>query len=375
MSNTSSLSYWTYNSSAINRYFPIPLLIFGTFGNILNILIFTRKTLRKNSCVQYLLSTSIVSILILYIGLMSRLLNGYNLDYTSYSSILCKIRYFISYLCLYCTSWFITLGCFDRFCSSSTSVFLRNFCKQKIVYRAISSVIILGCLIFAESIYCFNNGNMNSVASCYTISIQCQIVDGLLLMIFYTTIPILLMIIFGFLTLKNIRQSRRQVRLAKIEPRLNTSMTQNGSIRIVPNTIKDTFSSGVNTKIRKQDLQIITMLFVQCTQKCEYNTGIAGQTGISGSSLNLLYYPVSVIVDTNKNLYISNFGTSSIIQWTIESSYGSVIVGTSSYGISINQLYQQYHFKFDSDGSIIVPDSGNNRIQKFSIICSKFQFI
>ncbi|CAF1350860.1 unnamed protein product, partial [Adineta ricciae] len=210
MSNTSYPSYWTYNASAINRYFPIPLLIFGTFGNILNILIFTRKTLRKNSCVQYLLSTSIVSVLTLYIGLMSRLLNGYNLDYTSYSSTLCKIRYFMSYLCLYCTSWFITLGCFDRFCSSSVSVFLRNFCKQKIVYRAISTVIILGCFIFAETIYCFNNGNLNSVASCYTISVQCQIIDGLLLMIFYTTIPIVLMITFGFLTLKNIRQSRRQ---------------------------------------------------------------------------------------------------------------------------------------------------------------------
>ncbi|UJR38764.1 hypothetical protein I4U23_031429 [Adineta vaga] len=161
--NTTSISYWTYYSSTFNRFFPIPLLIFGTFGNIINILVFTRKTLRKNSCVQYLLSTTIVSLLALYIGLMSRLLNGFNLDYTSSSSILCKIRYFLSYLCLYCTSWFITLGCFDRFCSSSTSVSFRNLCNQKTVYKTISMVIFSGCFIFGETIYCFNNGNVNTL--------------------------------------------------------------------------------------------------------------------------------------------------------------------------------------------------------------------
>ncbi|CAF1581761.1 unnamed protein product [Adineta ricciae] len=287
MSNTSSPSYWTYKASAINRYFPVPLLILGTFGNILNnILIFARKTLRKNSCVQYLLSSSIVSVFTLYIGLMSRLLNGYNLDYTSYSSTLCKIRYFISYLCLYCTSWFITLGCFDRFCSSSVSVFLRNFCKQKIVYRAISAVIILGCFIFAETIYCFNNGNFNSVASCYTISVQCQVIDGLLLMIFYTTIPIVLMITFDFLTLKNIRQSRRQVRSVKTEQILDTSMIQN-------------VSSKANTKIRKKDLQIITMLLVQ-----------VGTIIIFSSPMGFYKFYASLTAHTEKSLQhkeIENF--------------------------------------------------------------------
>ncbi|UJR07314.1 hypothetical protein I4U23_011602 [Adineta vaga] len=250
LETNSTTSYWTYSSSKINRYFPIPLLILGTFGNILNIVIFTRKTLRKNSCVQYLLATTIVSLLALYIGLMSRLLNGYNLDYTSYSSILCKIRYFLSYLCLYCTSWFITLACFDRFCSSSTSISLRNLCNQKTVYKTIATVTLSGCLIFGETIYCFDNGNLNTVASCYTVSVQCQIADGLLLMIFFTTIPVFSMITFGYLTLRNIRQSRRRITTANINPNLNQDLSN----------IQKSSSSA---RIRKQDLQIMTMLFVQ----------------------------------------------------------------------------------------------------------------
>ena len=262
MSNVSSLSYLAYSSSAINRYLPIPLFIFGTFGNALNIYVFTRKALRKNSCVQYLLATSIVSIFALYIGMMSRLLNGYGLDYTTYSAILCKIRYFFTYLSLYCTSWFITLGCFDRFCSSSTSASLRNLCNGRIVGRTLVAVIAFGCVIFAETLYCFSNGNVNSVASCYTISVECQVVDGLLLMIFFTAIPICLMITFGCLTLRNIRTSRRQVTVARTDPRLNMSGIPNIQM-VVSKTMTDPLSLTKDTKVRKQDLQIITMLLVQ----------------------------------------------------------------------------------------------------------------
>ncbi|CAF1406682.1 unnamed protein product [Adineta ricciae] len=239
--SSSSSSYWNWSSAIINRYVPIPLLIIGTFGNILNIIIFTRKTLRKNSCVQYLLSTTVVSLLVLYIGLITRFLNGYNLDYTSYFSILCKIRYFLTYLLLYCSSWFITLACFDRYCSSSLSASLRNLCNQKIVYRSIYVVTFVGCLIYVEAFYCFNNGHVDSVGSCYTTSTACQVVDGLLLMIFFTTIPICLMIIFSYLTLRNRRRSRRQVATTNQSPSESIPRTQ----------------------VRKQDLQIMTMLFVQ----------------------------------------------------------------------------------------------------------------
>ena len=129
--NSSSLLHWSVTSSAINRYIPLPLLICGTFGNLINILVFTRKPLRENSCVQYLLASTIGSFFALYVGMMARLLNGYGQDYTSYSSALCKIRYFITYLSLAGTSWFISFGCIDRYCSSSKSVQLRSWCKNK----------------------------------------------------------------------------------------------------------------------------------------------------------------------------------------------------------------------------------------------------
>lgn len=259
MSNSSlSLLHWSATSSAINRYMPLPLFIFGTFGNLLNILVFTRKTLRKNSCVQYLLASTIGSCFALYVGMMSRMLNGYGHDYTLYSSALCKIRYFITYLSLTTTSWFISFGCIDRYCSSSKSVQLRSWCKTKIAVRVVSAIVLAGSLIFLETFYCFNTGQTGTIAACYSINVRCQVIDGLFLMIFYTTVPICLMIVFGSLTLKNIRQSRQ-----RIVP-TSGSITAGGERRVKNELTVATATPGFSTtKVKKRDLQVLTMLLVQ----------------------------------------------------------------------------------------------------------------
>jgi hypothetical protein len=55
----------------INRIL-IPLQIaFGTFGNLFNIIVFTRPNLRTNPCVTYFLVNSINSMLVLYIALLT----------------------------------------------------------------------------------------------------------------------------------------------------------------------------------------------------------------------------------------------------------------------------------------------------------------
>ncbi|CAF0776801.1 unnamed protein product, partial [Adineta ricciae] len=54
----------------------------------------------------------------------------------------------------------------------------------------------------------------------------------------------------------------------------------------------------------------------------------------------------------------------------VGSSFGTLIVGTLSSGSLSNQLLSPYNFKFDSDGSILVADYGNSRVQKFSFVCS-----
>ncbi len=99
---------------------------------------------------------------------------------------------------------------------------------------------------------------------------------------------------------------------------------------------------------------------------------VAGITGYYGSGLNQLWYPITLMVDNNQNMYIVDQGNSRILQWTIGASSGMIIAGDVTYGTQATQLDSPYDIKFDSSGSLYVTDTSNNRIQKYLISCRKF---
>jgi sugar lactone lactonase YvrE len=95
---------------------------------------------------------------------------------------------------------------------------------------------------------------------------------------------------------------------------------------------------------------------------------VAGN-GTAGSSSTQLSHPTQIIVDTNDYMYISEVGNAHITRWPPNSNYGECIAacnGTS--GTASTQLNGPQSLAFDSDGSLYVSDSLNNRIQKFQIL-------
>lgn len=103
------------------------------------------------------------------------------------------------------------------------------------------------------------------------------------------------------------------------------------------------------------------------------NSGItvAGRTGIFGNELSLLFYPSTLVLDSNGFMFILDSGNNRIVRWIKESSSGMIIAGISSYGNLPSQLYFPSSFKIDRNGNLIVADTFNNRIQKFSVSCGK----
>ncbi|CAF1440090.1 unnamed protein product [Adineta steineri] len=99
-------------------------------------------------------------------------------------------------------------------------------------------------------------------------------------------------------------------------------------------------------------------------------TTIAGQSGVSGSALNQLSYPYTLTMDTNKSLYIVDSGNNRIVLWLLGSTSGIVIAGLGIPGVLPSQLYNPYSVRLDSTGALIVNDHFNNRIQRFSVLCS-----
>ncbi|CAF1216672.1 unnamed protein product [Adineta steineri] len=100
-------------------------------------------------------------------------------------------------------------------------------------------------------------------------------------------------------------------------------------------------------------------------------TTVAGQSsGVSGSALNQLNYPDALTMDTNKSLYIVDSGNNRIVLWLLGSTSGIVIAGLGIIGVLPSQLYNPYGVRLDSTGAVIVADRNNNRIQRFAVLCS-----
>ncbi|CAF1261812.1 unnamed protein product [Adineta ricciae] len=97
---------------------------------------------------------------------------------------------------------------------------------------------------------------------------------------------------------------------------------------------------------------------------------VAGQTGNCNNGYNQLCYPGAVVGDENGYIYIVDSSNDRIMRWMVGSSYGTVVAGSSTFGVLPNQLYRPKNLRLDSTGAVLVVDIENNRIQKFALLCA-----
>lgn len=212
MSNTSSLVNLvaTFNSVLWSfHYVILPICyILGNIGNCLNLVIFSQRSSRENSCLIYFLFASIINIFILNFGLILRILRGiWNIDPALQFLWFCKWRtYFVSniFLIYRCT---ILLACVDRMCASSRSAWMRMLSRPKVAYRLIAISWVL-CMIYFIPSFVFQSitygqciAPPGSVYATYlTISTLCQ----------SFLIP-LVMITCGLITVRHLKLMRTHV--------------------------------------------------------------------------------------------------------------------------------------------------------------------
>lgn len=187
-------------------YGPIILLIIGIIGCLCNFLTFTSKRLAKNSCAFYFLCSTIFEFLSITFGLSTRLFAdhfGSNLQNTN--RYYCKFRaYFVSTIPLIAT-YFILLSSIDRCMSSSIHVRLRSFTQIKMAYRSMIIVIIIGLISCSHILISYDLR-----PKCKTLHGSYGIFDGMFAVVWLGIIPHILMLIFSFITLMNIRRLKQR---------------------------------------------------------------------------------------------------------------------------------------------------------------------
>ena len=88
--------------------------------------------------------------------------------------------------------------------------------------------------------------------------------------------------------------------------------------------------------------------------------------GVNGSSSTLLTYPTGVTLDSMGNLYVTDYGNHRIQLFLAGQTNGSTIAGvTGTLGAASNQLYYPYSVVLDNQLNLYVADSYNHRIQNF----------
>ena len=191
------------------------LMIIGTLSSLMNVIIYRSRKFRLNSCIFYLLCSTIFDwIYLLTSGLIrlneSRIMDMFNRNELN---LFCKIRIYILVLTPTLSTCYLMLASLDRCFSTSSSTKWRNFSEEKVGWKISLFTFIFFVLINSHILSSYQIGEDS-------IGIRC-IPSGKIYRIFFSifvllTNPfVLYLMMFGctMITLIRIRRSRIRMNL------------------------------------------------------------------------------------------------------------------------------------------------------------------
>ncbi|CAF1276458.1 unnamed protein product [Adineta ricciae] len=133
---------------------------------------------------------------------------GYGVPVNSVSPWFCKIRYYIFYVAAANARYNLIFASVDRYFCSSPNLLRRRLSSSKIAVRVITMNCVIWLLFYIQVLIIFDVDNDKC---------RIHVVQLMTYFSFYITVengffPIVPMLLFGILTIQNIRQSRRRVR-------------------------------------------------------------------------------------------------------------------------------------------------------------------
>ncbi|CAF4155889.1 unnamed protein product, partial [Adineta steineri] len=197
-----------YIGQQITIYGGIFIFITGSSGNLMSILVFSSvRNYRTTPCTFYFLIASIFNIIYLANNLISRIVStGYGIDLTKTSLSWCKLRVYIgnsvTLISLSCSC----LATIDQFFVTSRNANLRRFSNMKLTYRILLIISLISCLHGIPILLFYNISSITK--TCINTNAGYAIYTPIYGTAVLCFIPVIIMIIFGYLTYYNINSIR-----------------------------------------------------------------------------------------------------------------------------------------------------------------------
>ena len=265
------------------------LLLIGTINCLFNLIIFTRKKLRKNPCSICLIAFNISCFLLLYFSFLPAILQiGFDIEPGSSNLIYCRTRYYFGFVFACLPPFYLILASIDRTLITSSNARIRQISNQSFIYKCLISLTLFWILFHIHAFF-----HTNIIQFGYNLFV-CYFDPGLytILTSYYTLIvngilPPILLAIFAFLTMRNLHHSQ--------------SMNFNGTVHSEKNLqlIRMLFTE-IFICILFDFIHPSVLLYKQITQYNEktYEITIIDQFILSLSTF-ILHIPYSVSFYTN----------------------------------------------------------------------------
>lgn len=185
----------------------VSLIALGSFGCLCNILIFTSRQLRGNSCAFYFLCTAMVELSILGFGGITRLATEhFGSGLINYNQAFCKIRGYLNTTMSTISMYFVLLATIDRCMATSTHARCRAFSQIKVARRAAFTTTIILMALNVHNLVFFGLYPL-----CVPQPGAYSLFYSIYLMIHTSILPDGSILIFTLLTLRHVRQTRFRI--------------------------------------------------------------------------------------------------------------------------------------------------------------------
>ena len=129
------------------------LILVGTFGNFLSILVLVRKSMRSSTTMFYLTALSFGDLFTLYTGLLRYWIEAFDqVDIRNKTDAGCKIHTFLVYFSLDFTVWILVAVTLERWLCVSLPFRAKRICSLK-MSRIV--VIVIICVLFCKNMHFF----------------------------------------------------------------------------------------------------------------------------------------------------------------------------------------------------------------------------